>query len=352
MNWAPIVVLFPELTLSGYPPEDLLFHRGLRTQIERALRGLGEAAAGHRRWCSDFPSIRGRADLQQRRRVSRRRASGADPQDPACPITGCSTRSATSAPAAIRRCSSASGIKLGLLVCEDVWEPEPAQRARELGAEVLLVINASPFEMHRQRERERVVRERVARVRRAARLREPVRRPGRTGVRRQLLRDGRRGRAGVSRARLHGRPVPRCSSSGAAGSVVPLPGEIAPELEVEASVYEALVLGVRDYVNKHGFPGVVMGLSGGVDSALTLAIAVDALGAERVQAVMMPSRYTSQMSKDDALAQARSLGVQISSISDRGTVRSDLERAGQRSSRAGRPTPPRRTSRRGCADCC
>jgi NAD+ synthase (glutamine-hydrolysing) len=94
----------------------------------------------------------------------------------------------------------------------------------------------------------------------------------------------------------------------------PLPGEIAPELEVEASVYEALVLGVRDYVNKHGFPGVVMGLSGGVDSALTLAIAVDALGAERVQAVMMPSRYTSQMSKDDALSQARSLGVQISSI--------------------------------------
>ena len=206
------------------------------------------------------------------------------------------------------------GIKLGLLVCEDVWEPEPARRARALGAEVLLVINASPFEMNRQRERERVVRERVARVRRAGGLRESVRRPGRAGVRRQLLRDGRQGRAGVSRAGLHRRPVPGAVRAARAARVVPLPGEIAPELEVEASVYQALVLGVRDYVNKHGFPGVVMGLSGGVDSALTLAIAVDALGAERVQAVMMPSRYTSQMSKDDALAQARSLGVQISSI--------------------------------------
>ena len=97
--------------------------------------------------------------------------------------------------------------------------------------------------------------------------------------------------------------------------VVPTPGEVAPELGDEASVYSALVLGVRDYVNKHGFPGVVMGLSGGVDSALTLAIAVDALGAERVHAVMMPSRYTAQMSLDDAEAEARALGVSYSVLS-------------------------------------
>jgi NAD+ synthase (glutamine-hydrolysing) len=89
---------------------------------------------------------------------------------------------------------------------------------------------------------------------------------------------------------------------------------VAPELTDVANVYGALVQGVRDYVGKHKFPGVVMGLSGGVDSALTLAIAVDALGAERVQAVMMPSRYTAQMSREDALAEARALGVQISEI--------------------------------------
>ena len=93
----------------------------------------------------------------------------------------------------------------------------------------------------------------------------------------------------------------------------------------EASVYQALVLGVRDYVNKHRFPGVIMGLSGGVDSALTLAIAVDALGADRVQVVMMPSRYTSQMSRDDAAQQARSMGVAYSEISIEGMFAATLE---------------------------
>src|SRR5262249_5503796 len=99
------------------------------------------------------------------------------------------------------------------------------------------------------------------------------------------------------------------------GRVAPQPGYIEPELSDEASVYGALVVGVRDYVNKHGFPGVAVGLSGGVDSALTLAIAVDALGAERVHAVMMPSRYTSSMSLDDAKEQARLLGVKYSVLS-------------------------------------
>jgi NAD+ synthase (glutamine-hydrolysing) len=101
----------------------------------------------------------------------------------------------------------------------------------------------------------------------------------------------------------------------ARGRVVPVPGHVEPELSDEASVYGALVVGVRDYVNKHGFPGVVMGLSGGIDSALTLAIAVDALGAERVHAVMMPSRYTSSMSLDDAKEQAGLLGVKYSVLS-------------------------------------
>src|SRR5258708_38796211 len=106
--------------------------------------------------------------------------------------------------------------------------------------------------------------------------------------------------------------------------VVPVAGAVAPELGTDENVYRALVLGVRDYVSKHGFAGVVMGLSGGVDSALTLAIAVDALGAPRVQAVMMPSRYTSQMSVEDATAQARTPGGQISAISIEGLVEAAL----------------------------
>jgi len=108
------------------------------------------------------------------------------------------------------------------------------------------------------------------------------------------------------------------------GTVVPRPGVIAPEQSEEASVYDALVLGVRDYVNKHGFPGVVMGLSGGIDSALTLAIAVDALGADRVHAVMMPSRYTAPMSLEDAAEEARLLGVKYSVLSIEGMFNATL----------------------------
>src|SRR6202008_673377 len=99
---------------------------------------------------------------------------------------------------------------------------------------------------------------------------------------------------------------------------------VTPELSDEASVYGALVLGVRDYVSKHGFPGVVMGLSGGIDSALTLAIAVDALGKDRVQAVMMPSRYTSSMSLEDARQQAQLLGVKYSVLSIEGMFEATL----------------------------
>jgi NAD+ synthase (glutamine-hydrolysing) len=119
------------------------------------------------------------------------------------------------------------------------------------------------------------------------------------------------------------------------GKVVPKPGNIAPELSDEGSVYGALVLGVRDYVNKHGFPGVVMGLSGGVDSALTLAIAVDALGADRVHAVMMPSRYTSEMSLHDAEEEAQILGVKYSRLSIENMFEATL--ATLKSEFAGRP---------------
>src|SRR5690606_32363771 len=107
----------------------------------------------------------------------------------------------------------------------------------------------------------------------------------------------------------------RRDAAGHVGFVATCADAVAAELGDEESVYRALVLGVRDYVNKHRFPGVVMGLSGGVDSALTLAVAVDALGPSRVQVVMMPSRYTSQMSRDDAEAQASTLGVAYSTIS-------------------------------------
>ena len=306
------LVLFPELTLSGYPPEDLLFHRGLHTQIERALQGLGAATAG-------IGVVLGFPEYQDAQ-IHNSAAVYRDGERLALTRKSCLPNyrvfdekryfsAGTAGPAVFEY----RGFRLGLLVCEDVWEPEPARRARAAGAELLLVINASPFEMHRQRERERVVRERVTECG------VPVVYVNLCGGQDELVFDGNSfvmaadGKLAM-RAPAFTEGLYRVQFERRGSALVPVAGEIAPELAIEASVYQALVLGVRDYVTKHGFPGVVMGLSGGVDSALTLAIAVDALGAERVQAVMMPSRYTSQMSIEDANEQARGLGVRISSI--------------------------------------
>jgi NAD+ synthase (glutamine-hydrolysing) len=207
------------------------------------------------------------------------------------------------------------GFKLGLLVCEDIWEPQAAQLARAAGAQLLLVINASPYEIHKQREREDKARARALDVG------LPLAYVNLLGGQDELVFDGNsffmdaKGEV-VMRAPPFEEGTYACEFvRDERGKVVPRPGAVAPELGDEASVYSALVLGVRDYVHKHGFPGVVMGLSGGVDSALTLAIATDALGKERVQAVMMPSRYTSPMSLEDARGQARTLGVKYSVLS-------------------------------------
>ena len=311
-DWGADLVLFPELTLSGYPPEDLLFHRGLHTQIEHALQGLGGAAPG-------IGVVLGFPEYQDAQ-IHNSAAVYRDGERLALTRKSCLPNyrvfdekryfSAGTAGPAVFECR---GFRLGLLVCEDVWEPEPARRACAAGAELLLVINASPFEMHRQRERERVVRERVTECG------VPVVYVNLCGGQDELVFDGNSFVMAADgslamRAPAFTEGLYRVQFERRGSAVVPVAGEVAPELAIEASVYQALVLGVRDYVTKHGFPGVVMGLSGGVDSALTLAIAVDALGAERVQAVMMPSRYTSQMSIEDAGEQARRLGVRISSI--------------------------------------
>jgi NAD+ synthase (glutamine-hydrolysing) len=224
---------------------------------------------------------------------------------------------------------------VGLLVCEDIWEPEPAQLARSDRAELLVVINASPYERNKQRERESVVRARVADVA------LPIVYVNMVGGQDELVFDG---NSFVMDAQ--GNVVMRAPAfkegtylidfeRRGRGTVVPVPGDVAPELSDEATVYSALVLGVRDYVNKHGFPGVVMGLSGGIDSALTLAIAVDALGADRVHAVMMPSRYTASMSLADAAEEARILGVKYSELSIEGMFEATL--ATLKDEFAGRP---------------
>ena len=307
------LVLFPELTLSGYPPEDLLFHRGFRRQIEAGLErvraeatdvpvmlgfpeytasGIYNSAALVSR--GEIAAIHRKAELPNYKVFDEKRyfSEGSQPT-----------------------VSQWQGVRAGLLVCEDIWTAEAAQMSRAAGAQLLLVINASPYEIHKQREREQVARERVRDVG------LPLAYVNLVGGQDELVFDG---NSFVMNAQ--GEVVLRAPAfeegvylarfeRDASGQVTPVPGKIAPELSDEASVYNALVLGVRDYVRKHGFPGVVMGLSGGVDSALTLAIAVDALGPEHVQAVMMPSRYTSEMSLSDARTQAQLMGVKYGVLS-------------------------------------
>ncbi|HWW32861.1 MAG TPA: NAD+ synthase [Steroidobacteraceae bacterium] len=304
------LVLFPELALSGYPPEDLLFHRGFRRQIEAGLARV-RADAGEAAVMLGFPEYTSAAIYNSAALITGGEIAAIHRKSE-LPNYKVFDEKRYFRPGAQPTVAELKGFRIGLLVCEDIWEREAAQLARSAGAELLAVINASPYEVHKQREREDIARARVMDVG------LPLAYVNLVGGQDELVFDG---NSFVMNAQ--GEVVLRAASfeegsfavrfeRDPRGKVVPRPGHVSPELSDEASVCRALTLGVRDYVGKHGFPGVVMGLSGGVDSALTLAIAVDALGADRVQAVMMPSRYTSPMSLEDAAEQARTLGVRYS----------------------------------------
>jgi NAD+ synthase (glutamine-hydrolysing) len=305
----PDLLLFPELTLSGYPPEDLLFHGGFRQAIERALATVREAVRGVG-VIVGYPEYVGR-DIYNSAALLCDGALLANHRKRELPNYKVFDEKRYFRAGDGATVFEHRGFRIGLLVCEDLWECESARQARDAGAELLVIINASPFEVHKQHEREHVTRERIADVK------LPVVYVNMLGGQDELVFDGNSFVMDAS-----GKVVMRAPGFEEGtyliefirqdGRVVPVPGAVAPELSDVATVYQALVLGVRDYVTKHGFPGVVMGLSGGVDSALTLAIAADALGPERIHAVMMPSRYTAQMSLDDAQAQARNMGVHYS----------------------------------------
>jgi NAD+ synthase (glutamine-hydrolysing) len=307
------LILFPELTLSGYPPEDLLFHRGFRRQIEMGLERVRQEVQDAS-VVIGFPEYT-RAGIYNSAALISAGVIAAIHRKAELPNYKVFDEKRYFQPGAQPTVVDRQGFRVGMLVCEDIWEPESTQLARSDGAELLVVINASPYELHKQRERED-----IARIR-ARDVGLPLAYVNMMGGQDELVFEGNSfvmdadGRV-VMRAPAYEEGIfPVEFVRQGRGKVVPKPGPIAPELSDEASVYGALVLGVRDYVNKHGFPGVVMGLSGGVDSALTLAIAVDALGADRVHAVMMPSRYTSSMSLEDAEEQARILGVKYSALS-------------------------------------
>ncbi|HEY5718067.1 MAG TPA: NAD+ synthase, partial [Motiliproteus sp.] len=200
------------------------------------------------------------------------------------------------------------GHRVALTICEDIWHTHPVSQAKAAGAELMLNLNASPFHLRKTEHRRELLGQR------AHEGGFPIVYANLVGGQDELVFDG-----GSLVINANGELVLAAPEFSEGLHVIEFDGRACralspsePPLSLEASVYQALVLGVRDYVNKNGFRGVVLGLSGGIDSALTLAVAVDALGAERVEAVMMPFRYTSQMSLEDAEAEANTLGVRYS----------------------------------------
>ena len=202
-------------------------------------------------------------------------------------------------------------VKVGLLICEDAWFHAPAADAKAAGAELLAVINASPFHVGKGDERETTMRERVADVG------LPLVYAHLVGGQDEIVFEGRSFALNADGSLAARAP----SFSEAAFDVAldggRLSGAMAPEGSVESDLWHALVMGVRDYIGKNGFPGALLGLSGGIDSALVLAIAVDALGKDKVRAVMMPSPYTADISWIDARDMAERLGVRYDEISIR-----------------------------------
>jgi NAD+ synthase (glutamine-hydrolysing) len=315
------LVLFPELALCGYPPEDLLFHKGMKRQVAAAMERVRSEVSGVAMMVG-YPdyvddAIYNAAALLRDGKVL------ANYHKQELPNYSVFDEKRYFKQGDASRIVELNGIRVGLLICEDVWEPNPARKAREAGAQLLVVINGSPYSLQYQRRREDIVRARVKDIG------LPVVYVNMIGGQDELIFDGGSfvmNAAGeiVQRAAPFEEILYTVDVDLVDGKAVPRAGHVEPELSQEASVYNALVLGVRDYVGKHRFPGIVLGLSGGIDSALTLAIAVDALGADHVRAVMMPSRYTSQMSLDDAAQQARTLGVSYDIISIEGMFESAL----------------------------
>ena len=305
------LLVTPELALSGYPPEDLLFHRGFRRRIDEGLARLADAARGIDLLVG-YPEYSGgvlfnsAAWLRDGHRVANYRKQ----RLPNFQVFD-EKRYFTPGDSAVA--VELDGIRIAPLICEDVWHVEPAASARRAGADLCIALNASPYQQGKQPEREQNV---------ALRVREtgmPFAYLNLVGGQDELVFDGHSfvidaGGRVVHRAPAFEESLSCVDVSLGEGPVQVEPESLAPLPELEASVYRAIVTAVRDYVGKNHFENVVLGLSGGVDSALVLAIACDALGASHVHAVMLPSRFTSSISEKDATLMARGLGVRYSVI--------------------------------------
>jgi NAD+ synthase (glutamine-hydrolysing) len=301
------LIITPELGLCGYPPEDLLLREDFIIANQKILNRIAETA-------SDITLIVGHPHFQNSKlynaaSVLQNGKIIATYHKQKLPNYSVFDEDRYFEPDGESLIFTLDGIKFGIIICADGWEPEPAQKAKLAGAEFLLSINASPYHMDKLETRYEVLN---------ARVKEtglPIIYTNLVGGQDELVFDGASFALNAKGEVTH--QLPSFVEMLGFVEVVnkqPVPTPIIPSLSVEAMVYNALKLGLTDYINKNGFPSVVLGLSGGIDSALTLAIAVDALGAERVKVLMMSSQYTASMSVDDAVEMAKLVGVDYSLI--------------------------------------
>jgi len=303
------VIVFPEFSLTGYPIEDLVFRESLLIQVENALTSLCKEElditmiVGHP-WREGGKLYNAASVINGRDKVIRYYKRH-------LPNYGVFDEKRYFTPDKHPCIVEIKGVKCGIIICEDLWHPGPVGDAYAEGAEIILGLHASPF--HRQKADKRI---QTINDRQQAEGPIPIVYVNLVGGQDELVFDG--GSLTVDR---NGECVQHCVSFAeelAIVEMVPggdvLPGVIAAPLSKEAALYQALVLGTRDYVRKTSFENVIVGLSGGIDSALTLAVAVDALGADCVEAVFMPSRFTSDLSREGAKACADNFGVKYSEI--------------------------------------
>ncbi|MFI9655039.1 NAD+ synthase [Guyparkeria sp. GHLCS8-2] len=304
------LVVFPELTISGYPPEDLLlredFVESCEAQLVRIAGEVGDTAV-----LIGTPGRDAEGYLQNQAVLIDGGEIVARYAKRALPNYGVFDEKRYFRKGVSPLVAEIDGVSVGVVICEDAWREGPIEETARAGAAVICVLNASPFHRQKTREREAQIAERVNSSGCAIIYVNLV------GGQDELVFDG------------------RSFVSSASGNHMHLPGfaesigwtEISPTGEVlahgpshdwqqgEAEIYRALTTGIADYVRKNGFSGVVLGLSGGIDSSLVLALAVDALGADNVLAVRMPSQYTSPMSLEDAQLQCDALGVRCETLS-------------------------------------
>ena len=297
------VIVFPELCVTGYPPEDLLLRDDFIRQAEQAVSDIAAQVLGID-VVIGYPQCKN-GYLYNAAVVLRDGQIFAEYHKQALPNYSVFDEQRYFNAGQQHCLFRIKNIQLALTICEDIWQPGIIAKNRDAGADIILSLNASPFHAGKMQQREDII---CAQVKEAG---IPLVYVNQIGGQDELIFDG-----ASFVANSYGEIVFRAEEFAEQLSVVdfvdadPQPSDIAPLYQPVVSEYKALVLGIQDYVRKNGFKGALLGLSGGIDSALVLALAVDALGAEHVEAVLMPSRYTHDMSNVDAKLEAEALGIQ------------------------------------------